>query len=552
MDFKRLMAFFAVALVILLGWEKMFPGPKPTPAQQQAAQHSQPSAAAQGSNAAAPALGTATPITVTTDTVKAVIDEKSGDLRKLTLLKYNASSDEKQDFVLFDDSKTHTYAAQADLLNANGQSALKDVAFQAQQRQYTLNGDKVEVRLSAPETNGLNIDKVYTFSKDSYLINIRFDVTNHSGAPVKLDAVYRVLRDNSKPDGEGYFNHTYTGPVVYTPSGKFEKVTFDDLDEDFQSGRQQAEYVRQTDSGWVGMIQHYFMSTWILQPKDGKTVCANGACQIDIQRTGNDLYAAGVRVPMPSIADNSTLNFPVGLYAGPQTTSIISKIADNLQLAKDYGKVHIFASPLFWLMNKLHDFVGNWGWAIVLLTIIVKAVLYPLTNASYRSMAKMRAVAPRLQALKDKFGDDRMALQQAMMQMYKDEKINPLGGCLPMLLQIPVFIGLYWAIFSSVELRQAPWIGWITDLSRPDPWFILPIIMAVTMFIQTSLNPPPTDPIQAKMMKFMPLIFSVMFFFFPAGLVLYWVVNNILTIFQQWYINRSIEKQRAGGVVVSE
>ena len=551
MDFKRLMAFFAVALVILLGWEKMFPAPKPTSAQQQAAQ-SQQQAGTQAANAAVPALGTTTPITVTTDTVKAVIDEKSGDLRQLTLLKYNASSDENKDFTLFDDSKAYTYVAQADLLDANGQSVLKNVSFQAPQRQYTLNGDNVEVRLSAPETDGLKIDKVYTFSKDSYLINVRFDVTNHSGAPAKLDAVYRVLRDNSKPDGEGYFNHTYTGPVVYTPSGKFEKVTFDDLDDDFQSGRQQAEYVRQTDSGWVGMIQHYFMSTWILQPKDGQTVCSNGACQIDVKRTDNNLYTAGVRVPMPSIANNSKLDFPIGLYAGPQTTSTISKIADNLQLAKDYGKVHIFASPLFWLMNKLHDFVGNWGWAIVLLTIIVKAILYPLTNASYRSMAKMRAVAPRLQALKDKYGDDRMALQQAMMKMYKDEKINPLGGCLPMLLQIPVFIGLYWAIFSSVELRQAPWIGWITDLSRPDPWFILPIIMAVTMFIQTYLNPPPTDPMQAKMMKVMPLIFSVMFFFFPAGLVLYWVVNNILTIAQQWYINRSIEKQRANGVVVSD
>ncbi|MDO5640450.1 MAG: membrane protein insertase YidC [Neisseria sp.] len=550
MDFKRLMAFFAVALVILLGWEKMFPSPKPAPAQQAA--QSQQQAATPANNAAVPALGATTPITVTTDTVKAVIDEKSGDLRQLTLLKYNASSDENKDFMLFDDSNAYTYVAQADLLNADGQSVLKDVSFQAPQRQYSLNGDKLEVRLSAPETNGLKIDKIYTFNKDSYLIDIRFDVSNQSGMPVKLDAVYRVLRDNSKPDGEGYFNQTYTGPVVYTPSGKFEKVSFDNLDDDFNSGRAQAEYVRQTDSGWVGMVQHYFMSTWILQPKNGQTVCAAGACQIDITRTDNNLYAAGVRVPLPSIAANGKLDFPIGLYAGPQTTSTISKIADNLQLAKDYGKVHIFASPLFWLMNKLHDMVGNWGWAIVLLTIIVKAILYPLTNASYRSMAKMRAVAPRLQALKDKYGDDRMALQQAMMQMYKDEKINPLGGCLPMLLQIPVFIGLYWAIFTSVELRQAPWIGWITDLSRPDPWFILPIIMAVTMFIQTYLNPPPTDPMQAKMMKIMPLIFSVMFFFFPAGLVLYWVVNNILTIAQQWYINRSIEKQRANGVVVSD
>ena len=548
MDFKRLMVFFSLALLILLGWEQMFPSPKPTAAQQ-AAQSQQQTAPANNTVQEA-TLSPITPITVTTDTVKAVIDEKSGDLRALYLLKYNASSDEGKDFVLFDDSKAYTYVAQSDLLNANGQLLLKDVPFQAPQKQYTLSGDQVEVRLSAPETNGLKIDKVYTFHKGSYLFNIRFDITIQSGQPVKLDAAYRMLRDSSKPDGEGYFNHTYTGPVLYTPSGKFEKVTFSDLDDDFKSGRDQAEYVRRTDSGWVGMIQHYFMSTWILQPKDGTSVCTNGACQIDISRRSDNLYSAGARVPLPEIAAGATLDFPIELYAGPQTTSVISQVADNLQLAKDYGKVHIFASPLFWLLNKLHDYVSNWGWAIVLLTIIVKAVLYPLTNASYRSMAKMRAVAPRLQSLKEKYGDDRMALQQAMMKMYKDEKINPLGGCLPMLLQIPVFIGLYWAIFTSVELRQAPWIGWITDLSRPDPWFILPIIMAITMFIQTSLNPPPTDPLQAKMMKLMPVIFSVMFFFFPAGLVLYWVVNNILTIAQQWYINKTIEKQRKNGVVV--
>ena len=548
MDFKRLMVFFSLALLILLGWEQMFPSPKPTAAQQ-AAQSQQQTAPA-NNTAQEATLSPITPITVTTDTVKAVIDEKSGDLRALYLLKYNASSDEGKDFVLFDDSKAYTYVAQSDLLNANGQLLLKDVPFQAPQKQYTLSGDQVEVRLSAPETNGLKIDKVYTFNKGSYLINIRFDITNQSGQPVKLDAAYRMLRDSSKPDGEGYFNQTYTGPVLYTPNGKFEKVTFSDLDDDFKSGRDQAEYVRRTDSGWVGMIQHYFMSTWILQPKDGTSVCTNGACQIDISRRSDNLYSAGARVPLPEIAAGATLDFPIELYAGPQTTSVISQVADNLQLAKDYGKVHIFASPLFWLLNKLHDYVSNWGWAIVLLTIIVKAVLYPLTNASYRSMAKMRAVAPRLQSLKEKYGDDRMALQQAMMKMYKDEKINPLGGCLPMLLQIPVFIGLYWAIFTSVELRQAPWIGWITDLSRPDPWFILPIIMAITMFIQTSLNPPPTDPLQAKMMKLMPVIFSVMFFFFPAGLVLYWVVNNILTIAQQWYINKTIEKQRKNGVVV--
>ena len=508
MDFKRLTAFFAIALVIMIGWEKMFPTPKPVPAPQQAAQQQAVTASAEA------ALAPATPITVTTDTVKAVIDEKSGDLRQMTLLKYKANGNENKPFSLFDDSKEYTYVAQSELLDAQG-------------------------------------NKVYTFTKDSYLVNVRFDITNTSGKPANLSADYRIVRDHSQPEGQGYFTRSYLGPVVYTPEDKFQKVSFSDLDDDAKSGKNEAEYARKTQTGWLGMIEHHFMSTWILQPKGGQSVCTAGDCRIDIKRRNDNLYSTSVSVPLAAIQNGAKSEASINLYAGPQTTSVIANIADNLQLAKDYGKVHWFASPLFWLLNQLHNIIGNWGWAIVVLTIIVKAVLYPLTNASYRSMAKMRAAAPKLQAIKEKYGDDRMAQQQAMMQLYKDEKINPLGGCLPMLLQIPVFIGLYWALFASVELRQAPWLGWITDLSRSDPYYILPVIMAVTMFAQTFLNPPPTDPMQAKMMKIMPLVFSAMFFFFPAGLVLYWVVNNLLTITQQWHINRSIEKQRAQGEVVS-
>ena len=469
----------------------------------------------------------------------------------MTLLKYKANGDENKPFTLFNDSKEYTYVAQSELLDAQGNNVLKGISFTAPQKQYSLEGDKVEVRLSAPETNGLKIDKVYTFNKGSYLVNVRFDITNSNGQPVNLSADYRIVRDHSEPEGQGYFTRSYVGPVVYTPEGGFQKVSFSDLDDDAKSGKSEAEYIRKTPTGWLGMIEHHFMSTWILQPKDGQSVCSAGECNIDIKRRGDNLYSASVSVPLAAIQAGAKAETAINLYAGPQTTSVIANIADKLQLAKDYGKVHWFASPLFWLLNQLHNIIGNWGWAIIVLTIIVKAVLYPLTNASYRSMAKMRAAAPKLQAIKEKYGDDRMAQQQAMMQLYKDEKINPLGGCLPMLLQIPVFIGLYWALFASVELRQAPWLGWITDLSRPDPFYILPLIMAVTMFAQTYLNPPSTDPMQAKMMKVMPLIFSIMFFFFPAGLVLYWVVNNLLTIAQQWHINRSIEKQRAQGEVVS-
>ena len=543
MDFKRLMAFFAISVAIFAGWEHFFPSPKPNPAQQAAQQQT---AAAPAKAAAEATLAPVSPITVTTDTVKAVIDEKSGDLRQLTLLKYKANGDENKPFVLFNDSKGYTYVAQSELLDTQGNNVLKGISFTAPQKQYSLEGDKVEVRLSAPETNGLKIDKVYAFTKGSYLVNVRFDITNSSGQPVNLSTDYRIIRDHSEPEGQGYFTRSFVGPVVYTPEGGFKKVSFSDLDNDAE-----AEYIRKTQTGWLGMIEHHFMSTWILQPKGGQSVCAAGDCRIDIKRRNDNLYSTSVSVPLAAIQNGAKAETSINLYAGPQTTSVIANIADNLELVKDYGKVHWFASPLFWLLNQLHNIIGNWGWAIIVLTIIVKAVLYPLTNASYRSMAKMRAAAPKLQAIKEKYGDDRMAQQQAMMQLYKDEKINPLGGCLPMLLQIPVFIGLYWALFASVELRQAPWLGWITDLSRPDPFYILPLIMAATMFAQTYLNPPSTDPMQAKMMKIMPLVFSIMFFFFPAGLVLYWVVNNLLTIAQQWHINRSIEKQRAQGEVVS-
>lgn len=540
MDFKRMTMFFAVALLILLGWEKMFPTPKPDP-QAAAVQQSAPQKAIEA------ALSPTVPVTVTTDTVKAVIDEKTGDLRRMTLLKYNAAEDESKLFELFSDGKEHTYIAQADLIDAAGQSLTKDLSFTAAQKEYALNGEQAEVRLSATTPEGVQIDKVYTFKKGSYLIDTRFDVQNNSAAPFKAAAAYRVLRDNKAPEGQGYFMHSYTGPVLYTPAGEFQKVEFGDLDDDHASGRDQAEYERKTDSGWVGMTQHYFMATWLLQ----NDTCKAGNCVIDVKRRNDNLYSSGTNVPLPDVAAGSKQSFPMQLYAGPQTTAEISKIGDHLELIKDYGRVHWPATGLFWLMEKLHGFTGNWGWAIVLLTIIVKIILYPLNNAAYKSMAKMRTLAPKMEALKKQYGDDKLGMQQAMMQMYRTEKINPLGGCLPMLLQIPVFIGLYWAIFSSVELRQAPWLGWITDLSRADPWFILPVLMAATMWFQTTLNPPPTDPVQAKMMKIMPLAFSVMFFFFPAGLVLYYVVNNLLTIAQQWYVNRTIANQRKNGEVVS-
>ncbi|WP_370470356.1 membrane protein insertase YidC [Snodgrassella alvi] len=542
MDFKRLLIFFVLTMAILLGWEKLYPQPENHPAAQQTSSTSNAVSTGVGAEGA---LSKTEPVTVTTDTVKAVIDEKTGDLRQLTLTKYKATSDASKPFVLLDNGADgHQYIAQSVLLNRQGDYQFKNLIFTAPQKQYTLNGDKLDVRLTAAEQNGVQVSKIYTFTKGSYLIGLRYEIANHNAQPLQMDVAYRVLRDDKEPEGTGYFDHTYTGPVLYTPNGKFEKVAFKDLDSDYASGRDRADYQRKTNTGWIGMTQHYFMTTWILQPKEGSSVCgSNDDCKIDIRKRSDGLYSAGVRVPVKDIPANSSASFGISLYSGPQIYSVITKVADHLQMIKDYGKVSLFSSPLFWLLNWWHGLVQNWGWAIILLTLTVKAILFPLTHASYKSMAKMRAVAPRLQALKDQYGDDRMRMQQEMMSLYKKEKINPVGGCLPMLLQIPVFIGLYWALFASVELRGAPWIGWITDLGRQDPYYILPVLMALTMYLQTFMNPPPTDPMQAKMMKIMPVAFSVMFFFFPAGLVLYWLTNNILTLAQQWFINKRIERQ---------
>ena len=547
MDFKRMMIVMSLSMLILIGWEAMFPTPKPQQQAAPAAQQVQAKAAEQQ------ALTTTSPITVKTDTVEAVIDEKSGDLHRLTLLQYNAATDESKPFVLLDSVKDNTYVAQSELLDANGNNVLKDVSFRAAQKQYTLSGETLEVRLTAPETKGLSINKVYTFHKNSYLVDVRFDVRNGSGEAVKLTPSYRMVRDNRPPEGQGWFMHSYTGPALYTPEGEFQKVAFDDLDDDFQTGKDTAEYQRKTNGGYIGMIQHYFVSAWLMQPNNGENLCAAG-CQMDVKRRADNLYSAGVNVAAADVGAGASKSFVARLYAGPQVTSLLEQAAEHLVLAKDYGRVYIFASPLFAILKFFYGLVGNWGWAIVLLTILVKIVLFPLNDKAYKSMAKMRTVAPKMEALRKKYPnpEDRMAMQQAMMQLYRDEKINPLGGCLPMLLQMPIFIGLYWMIFLSVELRQAPWMLWVHDLSRPDSWYILPALMMATMWFQTTLNPPPSDPMQAQMMKIMPLIFGVMFFFFPSGLVLYYVVNNLLTIAQQWYINRKFELETANGLVLDK
>ena len=392
MDFKRMFTAMVLSMLILIGWEQLFPSPK-----------SQPQTATQSTTTATQAtpLTATSPITVETDTVKAVIDEKSGDLRSMTLRHYDATNDTNQQFTLFSDGKPLTYIAQSELIDAAGSNVLANATFSAAQKSYIMNSDKLEVRLSAQTTNGLQVDKVYTFTKGSYLVNVRFDVKNSGSQAIQLGTAYKIVRDNSTPDGEGWFMHSYTGPVVYTPdSDKFEKVTFSDLDKDFNTGKDSAEYQRKATGGYVGMIQHYFVSAWVMQPETGTNICANNACTVEMKRRADNLYSAGVNVTASNIAAGANQTFSANLFAGPQVTSILKTVAPKFELTKDYGRVHIFAAPLFALLDWLHRVIGNWGWAIIVLTLIVKAVLFPLNQKAYKSMAKMRAVAPKLEALK--------------------------------------------------------------------------------------------------------------------------------------------------------
>lgn len=385
---------------------------------------------------------------------------------------------------------------------------------------------------------GVKVQRTYQLPQGSYQILIDDQVTNDSGAPITPTIYHQLTRTGNAPEGGNAMAMTYAGPVIFTDADKFQKVGFSDIE------KGKSDHARHADNGWFGIIQHYFAVAWVptnAQPREFYT-----------RKIDTNLYSVGLLQPLGQVAPGQTVDNRSSLYVGPQNQKVLAEIAPGLDLVVDYGWLTAIAKPLFWLLDLLHSWVGNWGWAIVLLTIIVKLAFFPLQAASYRSMAKMRKVTPKMMQLRERYGDDRMKLNQAMMELYKTEKINPLGGCLPVVVQIPVFIALYWVLLASVEMRNAPWIGWIKDLSAPDnlfgtiPWLnmplgLLPLLMAATMIMQTRLNPTPPDPLQAKLMMWMPVIFSVMFFFFPSGLVLYWLVSNIFSIIQQWVITRRIE-----------
>lgn len=543
MDSKKLTIFVLISVVLMFGWETLMDRFYP----ERKAQRVVASAPVAASvPVAAPAGTAATPldtgrllrgqrIAVKTDMFVAEIDSTGADLRKVELVKHGEAGNPKKPFVLLMDSPERTFVAQTGLLGEGLPTHKSE--FKAAQTAYQLadGQNELAVRLEAAGPEGVKVAKTYVFKRGSYVVDVKYEINNGSAKPLTASAYYRFLRDGHKEESQGMGTSTFTGPAVYTDEGKFQKVEFDQLAEN------KGKYVEKAKDGWVAMLQHYFATAWIVSPTGSEGICGAQVCRYDLKKQPDGLFSAGVIADLPQIAAGAKLETGVPLFLGPEDTRVLKPIAPGLDLVKDYGWVTIIATPLFWLLEKLHAIVGNWGWAIILLTVLIKAAFFPLSAASYRSMAKMRVLAPRMEALKKRYGDDKMKMQQAMMAMYKEEKVNPLGGCLPMLIQIPVFIALYWTLLASVEIRQAPWLGWIVDLSSKDPYYILPVLMTISMYVQSLLSPPPPDPMQAKIMKIMPLAFSVMFFMFPAGLVLYWVVNNTLSILQQWIITRQIE-----------
>jgi YidC/Oxa1 family membrane protein insertase len=470
-------------------------------------------------------LQTGTRVVVRTDVLEAEIDTTGGDLRSVKLLRYPVALDAPNTpYRLMGDGEGLLFVVQSGLLS-NPVNVSHHVMLEAEQREYVMaeGQDELRVPLRWKGEDGLAVTKLYTFRRDSYQVSVSYQVANGSAAPWSGRLYAQVLR--GKPEEQSHlFAYTYTGGVLHSADNRYQKVDFD---------RMLSEPVtRDAVGGWGAMIQHYFGVALIPEQADPIHYYARA---LDPQR-----YLLGVVLPALTVAPGQEGSLAIDLYAGPKEQARLAAAAPDLQLLVDYGYLTLIADPLFWLLQQIHRVVGNWGWAIVLLTVLIKLAFFHLSAASYKSMANMRRLQPRLMALKERYGDDRARLNQAMMELYKTEKINPLGGCLPIVVQIPVFIALYWVLLESVELRQAPFVLWIHDLSVHDPYFVLPVLMGATMFIQQRLNPAPMDPIQQKVMMVLPLVFTVFFVFFPAGLVLYWLVNNALSILQQWLITRRI------------
>lgn len=563
MDTQRLILFVIFSFSLLMLWDawnrEVNPPPPlpaksasvpdkpadiPTPTMPQGAQ-AIPGSAPAGAPPAIPGPATAAaaarPVVVKTDLYTAEIDPLGGVIVQVALAQHRDAFDKSKPYLALQRNGERTFVAQAGLLGEGMPNHRTPYEVLPGPRELAPGADKLEVKLAASAANGDRILQTLTFHRDSYLIDATFDVS-HAGAPAAAPYAYFQLTRDTKyaVPQNSMAPAAYVGPVVYNATDHFKKVEPSEIDKLAADPNRKSPYARTADNGWVGMLEHYFVAAWL--PSDDRKLPR----EFYTRKLDGGLYAAGVIVPLAAAAPGATAQVTVPLFVGPQDQDLLKKVAAGLDLSVDYGIFTVIAAPLFWLLKWLHGHIGNWGWAIVVMTIMIKGAFYPLNAAAARSMGKMKLVAPKLKALQEQYANDKQQLQMKMMELYRQEKINPLGGCLPILVQIPVFIALYWVLLSAVELRHAPWVGWIQDLSAPDPWYILPVIYAVTAWAQVKLSPTPiTDPVQAKIFQIMPIAFSVLFLFFPSGLVLYWLVNNILQIAQQWQVNRMLEKEQA-------
>ncbi|CAM8621926.1 YidC Preprotein translocase subunit YidC [Comamonadaceae bacterium] len=469
---------------------------------------------------------------VNTDVLKLTFDTQGGALVRTEFLQYLDSNDKTRNFVLLDDTKDRYYQAQTGLIGGAAPDSFpthKSVMAVSGDKSLKDGQDELKIIFTSQDTGGIKLVKTYTLRRGAYDIAVKHEVINTGATALNPQLYLQLVRDGNKPVGESSFYSTFTGPAVYTELKKYQKVEFSDI----KKGK--ADFEKESTNGYIAMVQHYFASAWILPP-DVKRMFSLDAR--DVGATVADCcYRATMITPLETVAPGQTKAVEAKLFVGPQEEKKLEALAPGMELVKDYGWLTILAKPLYWLLDKLHGFIQNWGWSIVALVLLLKIAFYWLNAKAYASMAKMKAVNPRIMEMRERLKDNPQQMQQEMMKIYREEKVNPMGGCFPIMVQIPVFIALYWVLLSSVEMRNAPWVLWIQDLSSPDPYFILPVVMTLTTLLQTALNPAPPDPLQAKMMWIMPLAFSVMFFFFPSGLVLYWITNNILSIAQQWIIN---------------
>ena len=557
MENQRLLLSLALAMVVLLLWQAWQAdyGPRPTPSTTAV---SEPAATAGGQGntetpvarqesqgadvpdqvtasglapavQGAPALKRGERIRVVTDLLDVVIDTTGGDVRRVRLLKYPVSVDDPTPFTLLSDDPERLYVAQSGFISG-APAPDHHAVYRAEAKVYTLaeGQDTLEVPLTWTSPEGVTVTKVYTFHRGRYLIDLEHRLENGREAPWE-GRIYRQFQRNEFADPtQSRFIYTFTGGAVSTPDKPYEKIEFDEFD----TWRAPQELIKGV---WVAYLQHYFVAAWLPDQNELE--------HIYTRQVPGPRYILGVAAAPVQVAAGGSATFRSQLYLGPKEHDRLSEIHPTLKLTIDYGVMTFIAEPLFWLLKQFHALTGNWGWSIVLLTLLIKLAFYKLSEASYRSMANMRRLAPKLQALRERYGEDRQRLSQAMMELYRKEKINPLSGCWPILVQIPVFLALYWVLLESVELRMAPWILWIKDLSSKDPYYVLPVLMGLSMYVQQKLNPTAgMDPTHQKVLQLLPIVFTLFFAFFPSGLVLYWLVNNTLSIAQQWYIIRKLEK----------